>query len=715
MSRKFRFSKSDLYLIDRLPYRFVASQAKCATFRRDDGSEVTEQFTWEQLELIVGSPSWDCIRKTVFKADIPPAPDPYRSVWNESKKQQVLIFTRWFFVCAITKLYSEGKIKLTPCSVKENLGQIALEAEKNRAAFDNEFGRKKYFSSQARGLVHSPSVGSILSWHRKFKESAGDISALKDNRGRNKGLALSQESYTFLLSRLRSNLNQQRHTFSDVVDQTLRALKHENETRRAEGKPLLETRGRSTLFNWLGHFSPIELDVLRHGPQYAKRKYGAVGKTDRATRPGEVLQVDEWEIDARSRIMNGPIAEGLDQKTLDALPRGRRWMYIVIDVATRYIVGFVIAKSQNQDSAVRALHMATMDKTTLAAVAMAQSEWTGFAFETIESDTGSAFRAADTVRAVNEAFATYCYPQTGEPQLRGVIERVFGTFTMRAMPHVPGRTFSNPIDRGDYPSDEFAVLTDNQLALIFVRYIVDVYHNTPHEGLFGETPADALRRMEATVGLPPRLSERVQRRAFGLRFSGHLTRRGIRFLAISYNSPELQLIRHNSSAAELTCYLNPEDLSAISVWTGSEWVEVHTSIEAFAGVMLSEWIATTKLLRKKHQAQAEIQSHVIAEALDYMRSTSQDALTLMRVLPQHPTEEDLKRLNSNLYWGLNVIEEDPADLDHLATASGSIGYVIGSPVPPTTQETPPPTSQIPESEINENNEPQWWQKEGRDD
>ncbi|SCZ68559.1 hypothetical protein SAMN04488118_10818 [Epibacterium ulvae] len=160
MSRKFRFSKSDLYLIDRIPYRFVASHAKFATFRRDDGSEVTEQFSWEQLDQIVGGPSWDCIRKTVNQADASPVPDPYRSVWNESKKQQILIFTRWFFVCALAKLHSEETVKLTPCSVKENMGLIRLEAvlKESLDSFLQEYQTARTVA-QANGV----SVGTVRS------------------------------------------------------------------------------------------------------------------------------------------------------------------------------------------------------------------------------------------------------------------------------------------------------------------------------------------------------------------------------------------------------------------------------------------------------------------------------------------------------------------------------------------------------------------------
>ncbi len=131
--------------------------------------------------------------------------------------------------------------------------------------------------------------------------------------------------------------------------------------------------------------------------------------------------------------------------------------------------------------------MATRDKPDLASAVGAQCDWRRFPFEPIESDTGSAFRAGATLRALNASHATYSYPTVGEPHFRGVMERVFGTISNRAMPYVPGRTFPSPPERGDYPTEKTAILTDDQLALFFVRYVVDVYHQTPHRGLLGET------------------------------------------------------------------------------------------------------------------------------------------------------------------------------------------------------------------------------------
>lgn len=72
--------------------------------------------------------------------------------------------------------------------------------------------------------------------------------------------------------------------------------------------------------------------------------------------------------------------------------------------------------------------------------------------------------------------------------MRGMIERLFRTAIMSLFSHLSGRVFSNVFERGDHPSEERACLTTEQLGYAIVRWVVDIYHNTPHEGLGGLTP-----------------------------------------------------------------------------------------------------------------------------------------------------------------------------------------------------------------------------------
>lgn len=712
MTLRMNFDPASRYFIDRVPYLFEASDARHAFFRRDDGSQAVERFEWKALTQIVGGPRWDCQRRPRSVAEAQAQPDPHRCLLAEPEKQQLLVRNRWFFVCGTNRLYGEGDLLLSPAAVAAQYAVIKGYAAEEWAAY-HEMRERPYFSSKASGFAFDASPSSILRWRRMVEKGGGRIDALIDRRGRTSKLDIDQESYVFIQQHLREYLLLQRHSGREVVEKTIRALHLENQRRTEDGREPLATRGKTVLWEWLRRFDRLEVDAGRQGTAHAKRKYLGVGKTDRATRPGQTFQVDEWEVDARTLMMNGPIREGLDQKTLDALPRTRRWLYVVIDVATRYIVGLVVASSQNSASAIRVLEMSTRDKGDLAQAAGAETEWRGFPFESIASDTGPAFRAGPTTRAVNEMLAEYTYPNVGEPQLRGIIERSFRTISHRAMPYIPGRTFSNPKERGDYPTEETAVLTDDQLALIFIRYVVDVYHHTPHSGLYGETPAEALERLGSTIGLPPQLPRTMRRRAFGLALSRTVTARGVTILGISYNSEDLQKLRRRSKNDPIACYIDPRDLGAVSVWTGREWLEVECSIENFHGVQIEEWLEVGRILRRRYAGAASLKEHTISDALEAIRSRASDAIRIMGVLPQQATPADIDRLEKELYHGLSVIEDDDFGLTDLDMAEDGIGYIIDTsdtgPEAPTDLPLPP-VSGADDDEPDEEDDPDWWKK-----
>ncbi|MCH0781397.1 hypothetical protein, partial [Klebsiella pneumoniae] len=79
-------------------------------------------------------------------------------------------------------------------------------------------------------------------------------------------------------------------------------------------------------------------------------------------------------------------------------------------------------------------------------------------------------------------------PQVGQPNKRATVERSFGTTRTQFLQHFTGQTFANVTDKGDYDPGANASLFVDELAQALVLYDVDIYHNTPHEGLFGETP-----------------------------------------------------------------------------------------------------------------------------------------------------------------------------------------------------------------------------------
>lgn len=713
MTIRMNFDRVTRYYINSVPYFFEEADNQHAFFRRDDGSAAVERFTWPTLHEIVQRPEWnyETLPKNVKEAKS--QPQPYTCLLSLSPTGRTLVSNKWFFVCGIERRYAEGGLILRPESVKEYYPDIKAYAAEEWQTFHESYGRR-YYSSRSNGFGFDASPTSILRWYRAVREANGRMDALIDRRGKTSKLSIDQESYIFIQKKLREYLLNQGHKITEVVEKTISALQRENQRRSGAGLPLLQTRSKTVLSEWIGKFDLLEVDAGRKGCAVAKRKYLGVGKTDLPTRPGQGFQVDEWEVDARTIILNGPIREGLDQETINKLPRGRRWLYVVIDVATRYVVGLVVASSQNSASAIRTLEMGTRDKADLAAAAQAQSTWKGFPFENVASDTGSAFRAGSTTRAVNETHATYSYPNVGEPQMRGTIERLFLTFTHRAMPYIPGRTFSNPKERGDYPTEKTAALTDDQLALIFIRYVVDVYHTTPHSGLFGETPAAALERLSGTVGLPPQLPRSMRRRAFGISLERKVTSKGITVLGVAYNSRELQKLRRRPKKTKVTLYLEPTDIGMISVWTGKQWLEVECSVENFHGIKLDEWIAVGRILRPRYAGQAALAADTISDALQAMRSRANEAMRIMGVLPQQATADDIERLEKELYLGLSVVENEGPELASFDLADDGIGYIIGDPDvgqgDAPQAETTSPSTDVPDDGDDPEEDTTWWQE-----
>jgi len=715
MTYRMNFDRVTRYHINSVPYFFEEADDQHAFFRRDDGSAAVERFSWVTLHDIMKRPDWNYGKLPQSVDEAKARPQTYTCLSTLSHKNQILTCNRWFFVCGLTRRRSEGGLVLRPDDVGQNYPHIKAYAAEEWKTFHEIYGAK-YFSSSGNGFGFDASPASILRWYRNVKKAGGRMDALIDKRGRASKVDIDQESYLFIQRQLREYLLNQRHSGREAVEKTINALRRENERREAAMLPLLQTREKTALWDWMNRFDLLEVDAGREGLAIAKRRNLGVGKTNRATRPGQTFQVDEWEIDARTIIVNGPIREGLDQKTIDRLPRGRRWLYVVMDVATRYIVALLVASTQNSASAIRALEMSTRDKSDLAATAGATSEWQGFPFEGVESDTGSAFRAGTTTRAVNETQAAYSYPNVGEPQFRGVIERSFLTLTHRAMPYMPGRIFSNPKERGDYPTEETAVLTDDQLALIFIRYVVDVYHNTPHTGLLRETPAAALERLGGTVGLPPELPRAMRRRAFGLSLERKVTAKGISVLGIAYNSAVLQELRRRPQNTKVALYLDPNDLGTISVWTGKKWLEVECSVENFHGVKLDEWVSVGRVLRRRYAGQAGLAADTIWDALQAMRSRANEAMRIMGVLPQQTTAEDVERLEKELYLGLSVIENEGPDLEGLERSTDGIGYIIGDPdvgqSDAPSVEALSPSTDVPDDDGDPDEDTTWWQEGG---
>jgi putative transposase len=322
-----------------------------------------------------------------------------------------------------------------------------------------------------------------------------------------------------------------------------------------------------------------------------------------------------------------------------------------------------LAQSPNSDDSVALLQDITRDKTGIAQAPGCTSTWHHHGgLQAVLTDLGAAFVDDNFRTAVLDAHGNPETPPGGLPQLRSRVERIFGTFGTSLMPYLGGRTFSSPKERGDYPSVQSAALSDDVLMQILVIFVVDVYHNRPHQGLRGETPNNCWKRLSQEKGVAPALSERSRRIAFGLKDRRRVSGRGVRKFGIDYTCRALRQFHPHSLEKDVDIRVDLHDLGWIMVRIGGEWHVAHALQKCFGGVSYDHWSAVARHLRQKHHEEAVLQERTIAEALKRIIEINAREEWRLKAILHALTPAGLRRAKEDLFLGLSIEPESEIDL-----------------------------------------------------
>jgi putative transposase len=180
----------------------------------------------------------------------------------------------------------------------------------------------------------------------------------------------------------------------------------------------------------------------------------------------------------------------------------------------------------------------------------------------VHSDNGSDFRSGAFQRACANLGVAIDYRPRGAPRYGGHIERLIGT-AQREMHLLPGTTFSNIAERGDYDSEGSAALTLDELETWLWRFIAGDYNARIHSAT-GLPPVVAWRRQ----GFAPRMPSDPEHLAFEFLPGAvrTITRQGIIFNRIHYYEPFLEPL-FDLGDRRLSIRYDPRDLSRIYVRT----------------------------------------------------------------------------------------------------------------------------------------------------
>ncbi|WP_341318388.1 integrase [Paraburkholderia sp. IMGN_8] len=308
--------------------------------------------------------------------------------------------------------------------------------------------------------------------------------------------------------------------------------------------------------------------------------------TPAATRPYQVVEFDGHRLDIRLKVVvRDPL--GFEHE----FEVERVWLLVIIDVCTRVVLGYrlVLAREYSRYDVIKTIENALepRPRRTFTIPGLVCAPQDGFAsqrlpelayvsWEWIRLDNAKANLATETLAALCEFVG--CAVSAGpkhSPDERPYIERFFGTIASKLSSRLPGYTGSHPRDLRRALADpkgnlRLYVSLDELDELI--EYAVGNYHGTPHGGLNGVTPLEAMEFFVRSRGQLLAWLPEVRRRTLCLMQSARRCRvRG--YLALGVR-PHINLFGVRYTNAVLACsaqligqllriYMNADDLRCV--------------------------------------------------------------------------------------------------------------------------------------------------------
>lgn len=417
--------------------------------------------------------------------------------------------------------------------------------------------------------------------------------------------------------------------------------------------------------------------------------------------PGQRVEIDAYETDVMTLMTISNFWHGLTDQERASLKKKRLWLTVAIDRATRCILGMRLSETPTVPNAIRTLEMIESDKSHLGQGAGTSSTWHHrCGVMTIVADGG--YVSSEIRAAMADARGTIEYPQAGSAAMRAIVERIFGTVAQDLMRRLNGRTFSNIVQRGTYDSEENACLTVDEMCWLLVTWVVDIYHNTPHEGLKFLTPNQAWDEATAKYGVHPWRDSHGRRAAFGVRLERTLRAGGFEFMGNRYQDDDPQGLRHlylNAPSTHDRKYeicVDQANLGAISVIVDEVAIAIPCRDPNMEGTTLANWIETTEHLRRDTAGRTEVAREVAHDALKRVERKNEEAGMRRGIAEAVYSAEELADIEKRNFSHFRYVDEP--DVEPSDVLGVSIGSLDASPnVAADLQPTAPATT-IPDSD-----------------
>lgn len=473
--------------------------------------------------------------------------------------------------------------------------------------------------SRRIGNEVTPAKTTIAEWSARFRKSGSDIRSLiplHSSKGNRKS-RYSDEVIDISVGVIQdSYLTEQRDSQKDTVSLIKNAIEQANVAR--PGYKKLPKPGRKFLRNLIGAMSAYEVMRARFGKEAANRHFRESLKSGADIyAPLARVEMDHTVLDV---IVIHP-------KTL--MPLGRPTITLALDRGTRCVLGYYISfEPANYIQMMKCLAHAIKPKDyILTKYPNILNPWPCWGIpQLVVVDNGLEFHSIDFETAAQSLLMDIRYCPAKQPWWKGSVERFFGKQNKGLIHYLPGSTFSNPNERGDYKSVQLASVTLDLLDELIHTWICDVYHQTVHRSTL-RTPASLWRERINPVHqlLPP--SAELLDVALASTETRTVFHYGINLNNLNYNSKELMALRRQKDTIKVQVRWDRSDLGYIHVFDedNGEYIKVPCTWFNYAsGVSL--WLH--KIIRRDAESHEGVENQVKLDAAKArLRELCQQALS----------------------------------------------------------------------------------------
>jgi transposase InsO family protein len=399
--------------------------------------------------------------------------------------------------------------------------------------------------------------------------------------------------------------------------------------------------------------------MTRYGAARARKEFRPLRYGSDITRPGEQVAFDDHECDLSVWLRYYKVFDDLTPGMQKIAETSRVWITVGVDVATGWVVSIKMSKRRSSRMVINAIEMAISDKSHLARMCGATMPWPAFPIDGFISDNGTEYTADEVTEKLSACEIERDRTPAEQPWLRGTCERTLRTLGEITLHGLPGKTFSNVVEKGDYSPEQNAALLAEQFYALLVRMVVD-YHHLKISGPRRAAPYNAVIDYlnETRPGARKVSDPHMRRHIFGVNMKRVIHPEGIIVWGIRYNSDQLQSLRHMIGNERVRIHFHREDIRWISVQLKDRtWITVKNRFCFAEPIGLLEWIQARKDVIADATIKQKDNLPAMWEALRYRREVGDSAALSAGLTLHQPSDEDIRHSHKIMFEGADFSTE----------------------------------------------------------